>query len=148
MNLWLRHLSGDDPLADDAVPRPLRPATLDHRAFQVRMFASALVHRNVSVERIAGLEILVEVENFKEALRFMLDRHGGDLTESIYNCATAIKAVAKHHVKVSPEHLEQLKRICPGSRSKTVVSRRKIGAGSASSMIPSTSLDSCIYPSA
>ena len=40
---WTARLRGDDPFADDALARPLRPATIKHRAFQVRMFASALV---------------------------------------------------------------------------------------------------------
>ncbi|MFQ5757479.1 MAG: tyrosine-type recombinase/integrase [Acidiferrobacterales bacterium] len=112
LDRWLSRLRGDDPLADDAVPRPLRPATLDHRAFQIRMFASALVRRNVPVGRITGLAVLAEIENFKEALRFMLGRNDDQPTEAIYGCAMAIKAIATHHVKVSPEHLEELRRIC------------------------------------
>jgi integrase len=127
---WLRHLAGDDPLADDAVPCPLRPATLKHRAFQIRMVASALVRRNVPLEQITGLDILVEVNNFRETLRFMIDRQDGTLTEAIYNCATALKAVARHHVKIDPEHLEQLQRICTRikvkNRGLTEKNRRRL----------------------
>ena len=112
VNAWLLHLSGDDPLADDAVPVPLRQVTIDHRAFQIRMFASALVRRNVPAERITGLDVLVEVENFREALRFMLGRNEDQSSEAIYGCAMALKAIATHHVKVTPAHLEELQRIC------------------------------------
>lgn len=114
VDAWLRHLSGDDPLADDGVPRPLRPATLDHRAYQIRNFAAALVRRNVPMEQITGLDVLLEVENYREALRFMLDRHDGVPTEAIYNCAMAMKAVAKHHVKVAKAQLDELAlNLCP-----------------------------------
>ncbi len=127
---WLCRLKGEDRLAEDAVPRPLRPATIKHRAFQVRMFASALVHRGIAMERITGLDVLVKVKNFREALRFLLDRHGVEGTEAIYNCATAMKAVAKHQVKVPPKHLERLKQICAQvkvkSRGLTDKNRRRL----------------------
>lgn len=128
--LWIHRLRGEDPLAEDAVPKPLRPATIKHRAFQVRMFASALVRRNVPAERITGLDVLVEVENFKEALRYVLDRKGGSPTEAIYGLATAMKAIARHHVKVPQEHLEQLTRICARikvrNRGLTEKNRRRL----------------------
>ncbi len=127
---WIRRLRGEDPLADDAVPKPLRPATIKHRAFQIRMFASALVRRNVPAERITGLDVLVEVENFKDALRYMLDRNGGTQTEAIYGLATAMKAIARHHVKVPQEHLEKLTRICAQievkNRGLTEKNRRRL----------------------
>ncbi len=112
LDRWIARLRGDDPLAEDAAPMRLRPSTVKHRAFQIRMFASALVRRNVPVERIVSLEFLVEVENFKEALRFMLARNDDQPTEAIYGCAMAIKAIAAHHVKVPDEHLDELKAIC------------------------------------
>ena len=112
VDAWLCHLSGDDPLADYAVPVPLRQVTIDHRAFQIRMFASALVRRNVPAERITGLDVLVEVENFREALRYMMSRKGKKSSEAIYGCAMSIKALATHHVKVTPKQLEELQCIC------------------------------------
>ena len=112
------------------MPKPLRPATIKHRAFQIRMFASALVRRNVPAERITGLDVLVEVENFKDSLRYMLDRNGGTPTEAIYGLATAMKAIARHHVKIPPEHLEQLTRICAQikvkNRGLTEKNRRRL----------------------
>ena len=128
---WISRLRGDDPLADDAPPRPLRPSTLKLRIFQIRMFASALARRNVPVNRITSLASLVEIENFKEALRFMLDRHDDKSTESIYNCAMTIKSVARHHVKVPPDHLDQLRRTCTRIKVKntglTPKNRRRLG---------------------
>ena len=127
---WIRRLRGEDPLADDAVPKPLRPVTIKHRAFQIRMFASALVRRNVPAERITGFDVLVDVENFKDALRYMLDRNGGTPTEAIYGLATAMKAIARHHVKVPQAQLEQLTRICARikvkNRGLTEKNRRRL----------------------
>lgn len=116
---WIARLRGDDPLAEDAVPRPLRPATLKHRSFQIRMFASALVRRNVPTERINNLNILIELANFKEALRFMLERNDNQSTEAIYGCAMAIKVIAEHYIKVPPDHLKQLQQICSKVKVKT-----------------------------
>jgi len=119
LNNWISRLRGDDPLAEDAVPRPLRPTTLKHRTFQVRMFASALVHRNMPPERMTDLSILVEPANFREALRFMLERNDNKPTESIYGCATALKHVAEHYVKVPSDQLNQLQQICSRIKVKT-----------------------------
>lgn len=119
LDKWISRLRGDDPLADDAVPQPLRPATLKHRTFQARMFASALVHRNMPPERITDLSILVEPSNYEAALRYMLERNGNQKTEAIYGCATAIKAIAEHYVKVDPNHLKELQRLCSRIKVKT-----------------------------
>jgi len=109
---WVSRLRGDDPLADDAIPKPLRQATIDHRLFQVRMFASALVHRNLPKDRVADLSILADITNFKEALRFMIDRNDGQSSESIYACAMTIKSIAEHQVKVDPGDLKELQILC------------------------------------
>ena len=109
---WRAQLQQSDPLDEDSLPHPLRPATVKHRMFQLRMFASALVHRNVPLDRITSLRTLVEIANFKEAVRFLLDRNNGNTTEAIYNCATAIKHMARHHLKINPDDLREMDRIC------------------------------------
>ncbi len=117
---WISRLRGDDPFAEDAVPRPLRPATLKHRTFQVRMFASALVRRNMPPERIINLGVLIEPVNFKESLRFMLERNDNHPTEAIYGCAMAIKAIAEHYnFKAPPDQLKQLQQMCSRIKVKT-----------------------------
>lgn len=109
---WEARLTGADLLAEDAPIRPLSPATVKHRLFQVRMFASALVHQGHPVEAIMNLAYLVEVEHFKEGLRFLLERASGRPTEAIHGLAMGIKAIARHQVKVSEAQLETLRRIC------------------------------------
>ena len=110
---WISHLRGDDhPLAENAVPRPLRPPTLKHRRFQIRIFASALVRRGHRLEEITSLAYIVDLERFKDGLRYKLERSGDRSTEAIHKLAMAIKAIARHHVRVEEDHLEKLKRIC------------------------------------
>lgn len=109
---WMQRLSGADPLDDDGPVRPARPATLKHRRFQIRMMASALVRQGHDNGAIISLAYLVEIKNLKDGLRFMIDRAGGQPTEAIHGLAMGLKAIARHHVQVDDEHLEQLRRIC------------------------------------
>ena len=83
---WTQRMTCSDPFDPSAPPRPLRPKTLDHRTFQIRMSASSLVRRNVPIDRITSLATLVNEENFEEILRFLYERHGGP-TEAISGLA-------------------------------------------------------------
>jgi len=109
---WLGRLQLDDLFDDDAPSKPCRPATIKHRRFQIRMMASALVHTGRPIETIRSLADLVEVEAFKAALQYMMERQDGKSSEALFGLATGIKAIARHYVKVEAEHLEQLKRFC------------------------------------
>ncbi len=111
LELWLSHLAGEDLLADSGPSRPLRPATCAHRKGQVRRFASALVHQGIDPAELRGLADLVTVERCKLGLRFLIDRAGGP-TEAIYGIATALKHIAKHHVRVDEKQLRELSAIC------------------------------------
>jgi len=108
---YIERLSGSDLLADLDF-RPLRPSSLRSRAYQLRRFASALVHRGYEPTNIESLADMVTLDAFKSGLRFFLDRHGGKPTKQIHDLACALQAVAKHWVKVAPGHLEQLRSIC------------------------------------
>jgi integrase len=107
---WRSVFSGDDDLADEGPARKPRASTVRHRLFQIRMAASALVLRGHAVEGIASLAYLVEVEHFKDIVRFMIDRQGKP-TEAIHGLATGLLAIARHHVKAAPAQLEALRRI-------------------------------------
>lgn len=109
---WEAQISGKDLLADTGPLRPLSPRTIKHRVFQIRMFASALVHRGHPIENITSLAYLVEIEHFRNGLRFLLERGDGQPTEAIHGLAMGIKAIARHHVRVDADHLEKLRRIC------------------------------------
>lgn len=109
---WCSRLGMSD-LFDDEVPaRACRPATIDHRRFQIRMMASALVRTGYDQAKITSLACLVDVERFKAGLRYMMDRGDGRPTEAIHGLAMGLKAIARHHVKVDESHLDQLRKIC------------------------------------
>ena len=124
LDRWSERAISDDLFDDDAPPTPLRPKTVEHRRFQVRMAASALVLRSVPIEQVTTLAVLVQPENLKLILRFMIDRLGGK-TESIYGLANGLVAIAQHHVKVDGDTLDELKRIRKKVKVKPVGLRKK-----------------------
>ena len=82
------------------------------------MAASALVRRNVPIDRITSLVTLVSEENFTEILRFLYERHGGP-TEAISGLAQGLIAIARHQVKVDAAILETLSAMAGRIRVKT-----------------------------
>jgi integrase len=108
---WLDQLRGDDPLSDAGPARPLRPSTIRSHRMKIREFASAVVRRDCPIEDINGLADLVNVETFKEGLRFFLARSNGPPGPAVYQIASTMKSIARHHVRVDAGHLEELVRI-------------------------------------
>ena len=101
---YLDRLAGRD-LLDELAFRPVRPATLRLREYQLRQFASALVQRGRDPASLTCLHDIVEPSAFKEGLRYLLERRGGKSTRTVVDIATALKAVARHHVQVDAQHL-------------------------------------------
>ncbi|WP_296712815.1 hypothetical protein [Rhodoblastus sp.] len=98
VDAFLLRQSGAD-LDEDGPPRPLRAASLKTRAYQLRVAASALVHKGVPPESICSLADVVSLENFKLVLRFLLDRHDGKNSPQVSQMAGFLKGVAKHWAK-------------------------------------------------
>jgi len=119
---WCDRLAGRD-LMEDTPFRPVRPVTVAHREWQIRSFASALVRRGRDPAMLTSLSKLIEIDAFKSGLRFFLDREGGTPTTAIADLASSLKAVARHHVRVEPHHLDQIgsiiRRLAPGRRGLT-----------------------------
>ena len=109
---WLDQLSGKDLLASDAPVRPLRRATLHGKREQVRRLASALVASDYPIDQVTSLKCLVALPNFRRALNWYLEhRSGGQSTPSLFELASAMLGMVKHHVKVSEDHLEKLRQL-------------------------------------
>ena len=104
---WRDRLSGRDPF-EEAPIRPVRASTVERREWQIRSFASALVLRGRDPETLASLADLVEIENFKEGLRFFLDKSGGKRTGFIRELACILTAIARHHLEFDKVQLDQL----------------------------------------
>jgi integrase len=107
---YLDRRAGVD-LSDDGAMRPARPATLQQRRYQLRLAASALVHRGHDAQTIGSIAELLSFEHYQEILRFFLDRHGGQTSPQVGALAAVLKDLAKHWVKVDEPTLERFKRI-------------------------------------
>lgn len=112
---WLAHLGGSD-LFGAGPPRPVRPATIESRRFQIRQIVSALHHRGYDVAAFTGLADLVSLERAREVLRFFHDRHvarGGDPGEGssmMAGIAGSLAAIAEHWIEIDTATLKEFKR--------------------------------------
>lgn len=107
---YLARLSGVS-LDEEGPSRPARLETLKTRGYQIRVAASALVHRGIPAAQIRGLVDLVRLENYQKLLRFFLDRHDGKTSPQTAQLAGFLKDVARHWVKLDDGELAKLKRI-------------------------------------
>jgi len=103
---WIDRLANPDLLDDEGPAKPLRPATIKHRKFQLREAASALVLSGIPIEQVTSLAILVDFDNVKHALRWMMNRFGGKATEAIKGVAVCLQAVARHHLTCDEAQLK------------------------------------------
>jgi len=121
-----------DPLDEEAPARALRPATIEHRIFVFRLFASALVQSgHLTIEAITSLGVLLEPAAFKAGLRVFLDR-SGKKTQRVHNLARSLRLIGKHYCRMDEATLAILEGICrkldPGNRRQmTVRNRQRLG---------------------
>jgi site-specific recombinase XerC len=106
---WQARLAGADPFDAEAPPRPLRPATLKGLAYDMQAFASALVHRGRQPADLTTIAACLTIENYKEGLRFFLDRLGQ--TTRVAQLAAGMRSVARHWVKASEAVLKEMAEI-------------------------------------
>ena len=114
---FLRRLSGKD-LSEDGPPRPARPATLEKRSYQLRVAASALVHRGHDAGAVGSIADLLSLDRYQEILRFLLDRGASHQAAEM---AAFLKDTAKHWAKVDEPTLMGMKRIA----SRLAIPRRE-----------------------
>jgi integrase len=107
VDCYLERLAGHD-LLEDLPFRPVGAETVAFRDRQFRTFASALVHRGRDPDSLRGLADLVELNNFREALRFFLERNNNVSSLYIYNLAYTLKGIARHHVKADQTALDRM----------------------------------------
>jgi integrase len=104
---YLARISGAD-LLDELPFRPVRPSTRDTRQYQLRAAASALVRRGTAPEAIGSLAVLVEIEAFKEILRFYMERRGNKSSAGTEHLARFLKSVARHWARGDQEVLRRM----------------------------------------
>jgi integrase len=128
VGLWRERMADPDPLDDEAPSRALRPATIEHRVYCFRQFASALIHTgHLPVEAITSLSVLFEPSAFKAALRFFLERTGR--TQRVHNLARSMRLIGKHYGHLDEATLATLEKVCrkldPGNRRQMTERNRK-----------------------
>lgn len=103
---WTHRLANPDLLDEDAHAKPLRPSTIKHRQFQLREVASALVRSGMPIDEVDSLTVLVDLDNVKRALRWMMGRFENKPTEAIKGVAVCLQAVARHHVRLDDTQIK------------------------------------------
>jgi hypothetical protein len=91
--------------------RPVRPATAQNRRRQLRAAASCLVHSGVPAPDIGSIAVLVEIQNAKRILHFLMGRKGGNTSGGVAQMATFLAKIALHWVKVDADHHAKLRRL-------------------------------------
>jgi len=105
VDAYLDRLSGKDPV-EPLTFRPVRQSTRDTRERQIRAFASGITSQGTPMSSLQRLADLVSIENFKQGLRFFLARRADNRpSKTVADLAAAMKAVARHWVKVSSQEL-------------------------------------------
>ena len=107
---YLTRLGDDDIFNIDAPPRRLRDRTIQSYFYQLRRFASILVHKGHAPDQITSLAYLVEPQQVEDGLRFVLARHGNKPVPTAFELATLLSKVAKHWVKAPAQRVELIKR--------------------------------------
>ena len=104
--------SGRDILDDTAPAKPLAPRTVKSRLYRLRQVLAALVHGGHAIDDIVSLSMIVEIRAAKSALRYHLDRNGGQTSTQIHGLAVLLKTIAKHWVRVDETHYAALQALC------------------------------------
>src|SRR5262249_22672318 len=103
---WSHQVATSDPFEHPG--RLIRPVTADNREWQIRCFASALILCGRDPNTITSLNDLVDIETFKQGLRYLIERKNGKPTTGTCNLARGLKAVAQHHVGVDRSHVDEM----------------------------------------
>jgi hypothetical protein len=120
VDCFLRRLSGQD-ISEDGPPRPARSATLQKRSYQLRVAASALVHRGHHGGAVGSIADLLSLDRYLEILKHFLDRGASHQAAEM---AAFLKDTAKHWAKVDEPTLTKMKKIA----SRLAIPRRGMTA--------------------
>jgi integrase len=104
---------GNPDIFDDragAPKRPLASTTLRLTRENLRVAASVLITEGVPKEEIRSLSDLVRPDHFKTVLRYYHNKADGQPNGFVISLARALIQVAKFHVGVSEDRLQELKR--------------------------------------
>jgi len=111
---------GADPdVFSDTYYKPVAKLTLHNRKRYILMAATSLVRTGVPISQITGLDVLVEIKQAKSLLRFLYNRAGDKTTNQIYHIATLLKTIARHHLHLPEETVDQMRRQCKALKPRS-----------------------------
>jgi integrase len=111
---------GADPdVFSDTYYKPVAKLTLHNRKRHILMAATALVRTGVPISQITGLDVLMKIKHAKTLLRFLYNRAGDKTTNQIYHIATLLKTIARHHLHLPEETVDQMRRQCKALKPKS-----------------------------
>lgn len=111
LHAWTDRLAGADPLED--IPfKPLRSVSVESRRQTLLRCASILVHKGKDPEDIHALSCLVEPDNLKTILRYLLARNDGDPSWQTHGVASTLLPVARHWVQLQGDALRAIETLC------------------------------------
>lgn len=116
VNRHLSRLEQVDLLDLNAPPRALRRRTLENYRYQLRRFASMLVHQGHAPEMIVNVAYLVEPRHVEDGLRFLLARRTVKPRRSAFDLATLLMNVARHWAGAPREDVDIIARFAKNVR--------------------------------
>lgn len=110
---YLKSRAAPDLFADDPVTptRPLAAETVNLQRQHIRLAASILVRHGVSIETLDGLAAMVTADAVKTVLRHYYDQADGKPSAFAAGIARTLIHIARYHVRVPEQCLEELKKI-------------------------------------
>ena len=102
---WCDRLAGRD-LLDEAPFRPVRPKTVELRENKSAASPRHWFGARRYPATIRSLRDLVEIETYRDGLRFFIERKGNEFTTAIFALAGALTAIARHHLGLDKAHLD------------------------------------------
>jgi integrase len=115
---YLTRLSGRNIL-DDLDIRPLRPASLRTRDFQLRAYLAACVHSGIDPQTLGSLRAALQLETVKAGLRFFLDRGSNHPTKQAHETAGLLLSIARHWLQLDDQALTVLRKLVAKLKPKT-----------------------------
>ena len=120
---WLDEQAGDDPFAETAPMKPLKPQTIATRRVHVRQWASALVHSGYQAADLRGLADLVTPHAFKAAMTFLISGERAASRTQAPALGITMIAVAKR-AGIKGEALDRLRGMVKRQRFRVGLGRR------------------------
>ena len=108
---WLGWCAVPGPLDADARHRRLAPRTIALRLEQVLAAVTAALDEGIPADRLTSLSNLVEIDVFKAILTRLHRTAGGKPNAQAQGVSLTLVSLAIEWAKVSPEHLQELKRL-------------------------------------